>query len=113
MKPLSKRLVLKTLALAAVMTMSLGAANAAGKYVLISHAPDSDSWWNTIKNAVKQAGEDFDVTVDYRNPPSGDTGDMVRILEQASARNYSGVITTVPNYEMIQNGLCGRRPLKS
>ncbi len=39
-----------------------GAAFAAdAKFVLISHAPDSDSWWNTIKNAIKQAGEDFNV----------------------------------------------------
>src|SRR5580704_1683213 len=82
MNRLSKRLVLKTLAIAAVMTMSLGAANAAGKYVLISHAPDSDSWWNTIKNAVKQAGEDFDVETDYRNPPNGDIADMSRLIEQ-------------------------------
>ena len=26
------------------------------KFVLISHAPDSDSWWNTIKNAIGIAG---------------------------------------------------------
>jgi simple sugar transport system substrate-binding protein len=27
------------------------------KFVLVSHAPDSDSWWNTIKNAIGIAGE--------------------------------------------------------
>ena len=53
----SKRTALKVLALAALL--AAGAAQAAGKYVLISHAPDSDSWWNTIKNAIKQAGEDY------------------------------------------------------
>ena len=41
------------------------------KYVLISHAPDSDSWWNTIKNALKDAAKDYKVQVDYRNPPTG------------------------------------------
>jgi simple sugar transport system substrate-binding protein len=60
-----------------------------------------------VKNGMRDASEDFNVPVDYRNPPTGDTGDMVRILEQASARNYSGVITTVPNLEMIQKGLTG------
>mgnify|MGYP003114615923 CR=1 FL=1 len=35
------------------------------KFVLISHAPDSDSWWNTIKNAIKVAGDQMEVTVDY------------------------------------------------
>jgi simple sugar transport system substrate-binding protein len=52
---------------------------------LISHAPDSDSWWNTIKNSIKQAGEDYGVQVDYRNPPSGDLADMARLIEQAAA----------------------------
>ncbi|HJV63239.1 MAG TPA: sugar ABC transporter substrate-binding protein, partial [Albitalea sp.] len=66
--------------------MTAGAAHA-DKYVLISHAPDSDSWWNTIKNAIKQAGEDYGVQVEYRNPPSGDLADMARLIEQAAAQN--------------------------
>jgi simple sugar transport system substrate-binding protein len=77
------------------------------RFVMVSHGSDSNVWWNTVKNGMRDASEDFNVPVDYRNPPSGDTGDMVRILEQASARNYSGVITTVPNLEMIQKGLQG------
>jgi simple sugar transport system substrate-binding protein len=105
MNNLSKRLVLKTLAIAAVMTLGMGAAQAAGKYVLISHAPDSDSWWNTIKNAVKQAGEDFDVTVDYRNPPSGDLADMSRLIEQAAAANYDGVITSIADFNVLKGSL--------
>ena len=54
-------------ALAILVLISLGAmgsVHAAGRYVLISHAPDSDAWWNTIKNSIKQAGEDYGVTVD-------------------------------------------------
>ena len=62
-----KRVTLAILASIALVTV--GSVDAAGRYVLISHAPDSDSWWNTIKNAIKQAGEDYGVTVDYRNPP--------------------------------------------
>ena len=50
------------------------------KFVLISHATDSDSWWNPVKNAIKQAGEDFDVSVDYRNTSSGDLADMSRLI---------------------------------
>src|SRR3954469_13819410 len=100
-----KRLVLKTLAVAAILTMGMGAAQAAGKYVLVSHAPDSDSWWNTIKNAVKQAGEDFDVTVDYRNPPSGDLADMSRLIEQAAAANYDGVITSIADFNVLKGSL--------
>jgi len=77
-------------------------AHAETRFVLVSHAPDSDSWWNTIKNAIKQAGEDFGVTVDYRNPSSGDLADMARILEQASARNYAGVITSIADIDALK-----------
>jgi simple sugar transport system substrate-binding protein len=99
----SKRNVLKTLFVAALL--AAGSVHAAGKYVLISHAPDSDSWWNTIKNAIKQAGEDYDVTVDYRNPPSGDLADMARLIEQASAAGYDGVIVTIADYTVLQGAI--------
>ena len=99
----NKRFTLKTLALAALL--AAGSAHAAGKYVLISHAPDSDSWWNTIKNAVKQAGEDYGVQVDYRNPPNGDLADMARLIEQAAAQNYDGVITTIADFNVLQGAM--------
>jgi simple sugar transport system substrate-binding protein len=84
--------------------LSSQAAHAApdAHFVLISHAPDSDSWWNTIKNAIKQAGEDFGVTVDYRNPSTGDLADMARIIEQASARNYDGIITSIADFDVLK-----------
>jgi simple sugar transport system substrate-binding protein len=93
--------------LAGVLTAAVAPAAAEGKFVLISHAPDSDSWWNTIKNAIKQAGEDFGVQVDYRNPPSGDLADMARLIEQAAAANYDGVITTIADYQVLK-GAIGR-----
>ena len=34
------------------------------RFVFISHAPDSDKWWNVIRNALKHASEDFSVEVD-------------------------------------------------
>ena len=95
--------ILKSLALVALL--ATGTAQAAGKYVLISHAPDSDSWWNTIKNALKQAGEDYGVAVDYRNPPNGDLADMARLIEQAAAQGYDGVITTIADYNVLQGAM--------
>lgn len=101
---LTKRALLKTVALAALM--AAGAVQAAGgRYVLISHAPDSDAWWNTIKNAIKQAGEDFGVQVDYRNPPTGDLADMARLIEQAAAAGYDGVITTIADYNVLEGSI--------
>ena len=51
----------------ATMFGSSAAVASGEKFVLISHAPDSDSWWNTIKNAIGIAGEQMGVDVDYRN----------------------------------------------
>src|SRR3954451_18432068 len=105
MNATSKRLVLKALAVAAATTLCAGAAQAAGKYVLISHAPDSDSWWNTIKNAVQHAGEDYGVSVAYRNPASGDLADMARLIEQAAAQSYDGVIVTIADFNVLQGAI--------
>jgi simple sugar transport system substrate-binding protein len=103
---MKKKLWARPLKFAALAALLLaGTAGAADKYVLISHAPDSDSWWNTIKNAIKQAGEDFGVEVDYRNPPSGDLADMSRLIEQAAARNYDGVITTIADFDVLKSSI--------
>ena len=96
---------LVTVLLAGTVAAAVGPAVAQTKFVLISHAPDSDSWWNTIKNAIKQAGEDYGVQVDYRNPPNGDLADMARLIEQAAAANYDGVISTIADYEVLKGAM--------
>ncbi|MBT0956893.1 sugar ABC transporter substrate-binding protein [Alphaproteobacteria bacterium KMM 3653] len=98
--------ILKNIALAATVatTALLGttAAQAEGeKYILVSHAPDSDSWWNTIKNGIALAGEQMDVEVEYRNPPTGDLADMARIIEQAAASQPDGIITTLADFDVL------------
>ena len=101
----SKSLVVLAAAafMATGMAAAPGAAGAAGeKFVLVSHAPDSDSWWNTIKNAIKVAGEQMDVKVDYRNPPTGDLADMARIVEQASAADPNGIIVTIADFDVLE-----------
>ncbi|WP_413867376.1 sugar ABC transporter substrate-binding protein [Tateyamaria sp.] len=70
-------------------------------YILVSHAPDSDSWWNTIKNGIALAGDQMGVTVEYRNPPTGDLADMARIIEQAAASQPDGIITTLADYDVL------------
>lgn len=71
------------------------------RYVLVSHAPDSDSWWNTIRNGIALAGEQMGVEVEYRNPPTGDLADMARIIEQAAASGPNGIITTLADYDVL------------
>jgi simple sugar transport system substrate-binding protein len=97
---------LKTTVAAAVLGVAaLGATapvHAEGeKFVLISHAPDSDSWWNTIKNALTLAGEQVGAEVEYRNPSTGDIADMARIIEQTAASNPDGIITTLADFDVL------------
>ena len=94
--------------LAAALALGLGivapASQAApgDRYVLVTHAADSDSWWNTIKNAIKQAGEDFGVDVDYRGSGTGDLSEMARQLEAAAARNYKGVAFDIASFAVLK-----------
>ena len=104
MKQLGKNLLMASaLAVASMTGMQAHADGHAGgeRYVLVSHAPDSDSWWNTIKNGIALAGEQMGVSVEYRNPPTGDLADMARIIEQAAASNPDGIITTLSDYDVL------------
>ena len=75
------------------------------RFVLVSHAPDSDSWWNTIKNAVKEASTTMQVQVDYRNPSTGDLAEMARIIEQAIASNPDGLIVSIADFDVLKKPL--------
>jgi simple sugar transport system substrate-binding protein len=99
------------LAAAIVLPFASGGAapaSAAGeRFVFVSHAPDSDSWWNTIKNALKNAEHDLGVKVEYRNPSTGDVADMARIIEQATASNPTGIITTIADFNVLESAIKG------
>lgn len=95
---------LRTAAVAAIAVFGASQAAVADgeRYVFIEHSPDSDSWWNTIKNALNDAEKQFGVTVEFRNPPTGDIGDMARIVEQAAASNPDGIIVTIPDFDALK-----------
>ena len=101
---LFRKLILSA-ALALPLVGGAVAAQAEEHFVFISHAPDSDSWWNVIKNALKDAAKDFGVTVDYRNPSTGDLADMARIIEQATAQKPAGIISTIADYSVLEGPL--------
>ena len=97
------RQTLKTVALAASLALGAGAAMAEGeRFVMITHGPDSDSWFNTIKNAIALAEQQLNVTVEYRNPPTGDLADMARIVEQAAASNADGIVVTIADFDVLR-----------
>lgn len=102
MKSTWKKLVVASAIAALPMAGSIGVAHAEGEnFILVSHAPDSDSWWNTIKNGIALAGEQVGANVEYRNPPTGDIADMARIIEQAAASNPDGIITTLADPDVL------------
>jgi len=100
-----KTLLLGAVALGLAVTgqpLSASAQETGGEqFVLISHAPDSDSWWNTIRNSIALAADELDVTVDYRNPPTGDLADMARIVEQSTAAQPNGIIVTIADFDVL------------
>ena len=101
MMSLTKKLALAVAVFAAPVLSATTASAEGERYVLVSHAPDSDSWWNTIKNGIALAGKQMGVEVEYRNPPTGDLADMARIIEQAAASGPNGIITTLADYDVL------------
>lgn len=99
-------LIAATMVMGTAMTTRLALADQL-RFVFVSHAPDSDSWWNVIKNAIKNAEHDMGVTVEYRNPPTGDVADMARIIQQATASNPDGLVTTIADFDVLQSAIQG------
>jgi len=98
-----KKLLATMLAISMIAFGFISPALAKGeKIIYITHAPDSDSWWNTIKNAIRLAAEQMGVTVEYRNPTTGDLADMGRIIQQATASRPAGIITTIADYNVLK-----------
>lgn len=101
-KTLKLNLKKMVLAAAAALTLTAAPASAEGEhFVFIYHSPDSDSWWNVIKNAISDTEAQMGVTVDIRNPPNGDLGDMARIIEQSAASNPDGIVVTIPDFDVV------------
>ncbi len=71
-------------------------------FYLVSHAPDTDTWWNTIKNAIRLGGKQMGVKVIYRNPTTGDLADMASIINQVAAEKPDAIITTIADFDILK-----------
>ncbi|WP_138466062.1 sugar ABC transporter substrate-binding protein [Poseidonocella sp. HB161398] len=99
------RKLLKSAAMAAVLGCMAATGHAQGddlSFVWISHGPDSDSWFNVIKNAIREADRQMDTQTEYRNPPTGDLADMARIVQQSAAAGVDGIIVTIADYDVLE-----------
>jgi len=72
------------------------------RFVWISHGPDSDNWFNVIKNAIRITDQQMGTKTQYRNPPTGDLADMARIVQQSSAAGVDGIIVTIADYAVLE-----------
>jgi len=96
MKHLFKFLLLA----ASALTSAVHADNE--RFVWISHGPDSDNWFNVIKNAIQITNQQMGVHTEYRNPPTGDLADMARIVQQSSAAGVDGIIVILADYNVLE-----------
>ena len=110
--PMLYRLWVWTVCLILVCLMATSSATAGQEPVkkvirlaFISHAPDSDSWWSTIKNSLKQASDDFDVQVDYLNPPDGSIEQMAKIIQSIDIARYQAVVATIADMKLLAEPL--------
>ena len=106
MRKLLQNIGLTTLAVVGIGALGMASSTAHAQdedlqFVMISHAPDADSWWNTVRNALNAAGEDMDVEVQYRNPSQGDIGTMARIVEQTTSQRPDGIIITLADFDVL------------
>lgn len=102
MRYLPGKVMRASLVFAVVLQISMPAAQAAERFVFISHAADSDLSWTPVKNSLKHAAEDFGVSVDYKNPKNGDIEEMARIIDESAAQKYDGMIVTIADYEILK-----------
>jgi simple sugar transport system substrate-binding protein len=106
---ISRRRLLKGLGLTLPLACSTnGWAQArVPRIAFVSHAPDTDTWWNTIRNALTHASQDFGVAVDYLNPADGSIAKMAQLLEGVSPTNYSAVVSTIADFSALAEPLRG------
>jgi simple sugar transport system substrate-binding protein len=84
----------------------LSAAQAADeRIVFVGHWSESDSFFNVIRNSAQLAGDQLRVTVEFRNPSGGDLSEMGRLIDQAIASKPTGIISTVPDENIVGGSL--------
>jgi len=94
---------LTTLFATSLLALTASAAQAAGeRFVWISHGPDSDNWFNIIKNGIETASREMGVRTEYRNPPTGDLADMARIVQQSAAAGVDGMAVILADTSVLE-----------
>lgn len=105
--PVSRRKALARLGVTLPWVALAAAQTPLPRLAFVSHAPNSDTWWNTIRNALAHAKVDFGVEVDYLNPSDGSIVGMAQLLNGLSTARYAGVISTIADFQVLAEPLRG------
>src|SRR5262245_752422 len=81
------------------------AAQAAERIVFVGHWSESDSFYNVVRNSAQLAADQLGVTIEFRNPAGGDLSEMGRLIDQAIASKPAGLISTVPDENIVGSSL--------
>ncbi len=82
-----------------LMGLSLGGAAADPlRFTLVTHSPESDTYWVSVSRGLQQAGKDLGVSVQYRGTDKNlnDPNQQRRNLEAAIASKPDGLIISDP-----------------
>lgn len=95
---MSRSLLAASLLALAAAAQTTGARAAPPTFVMVSHSPESDSYWTSVVKGLQQAGKDLGVTVVYRGTDNNlnDPNQQRRNLEAAIASKPDGLIVTDP-----------------
>lgn len=90
---------------ACAVLLSTAASYAADRIVFVGHWSESDAFFNVIRNSAQLAADQMGVKIEFRNPSGGDLSEMGRLIDQAVASKPAGIISTVPDENIVDTPL--------
>ena len=75
------------------------------RIVFVGHWPESDAFFNVIRNSAQLAADQLGARVEFLNPSGGDLSEMARLIDQAAASQPDGIIATGPDAGIVSDPL--------
>lgn len=93
---------MKKLLIATTIALAIGSvAQAAERYVMITHTQGTDPFWPVVERGGKDAAKAVGATLEYNFAPSGDMADMAKLIESVSATQPDGLIVSLPDADAL------------
>lgn len=72
-------------------------------YAVITHSSAGDAFWDRVKSGAEQAGDDYDVTVQYDNDP--DPAGQSQKIDGAVADKVDGIVVSMANPDGLKTAI--------